>query len=76
METNCSFLLAETITGDSMGVEKIGLYKHWVTEFIRIQALGNSLFQIQPAGQGKKGTDLSSDFIFRYEIDEKEIKVR
>ena len=76
METNCSFLLAETITGDSMSVEKISLYKHWVTEFIRIQTLGNSLFQIQPAGQGKEASGLSSDFIFRYEIDENEIKVR
>ena len=75
LEENCSFLLPETITGDSIGVEKVGLYKHWVTEFITIQALGSSLFQIQPVGQGKKGTDLSSDLPFQYEIDENEIKV-
>ena len=76
LEENCSFLLAETIPGESIGVEKIGLYKHWVTEFITIQALGNSLFQIQPVGQGKKNTDVSSDLTFQYEIDESEIKVR
>ena len=69
-------MLAETILGESIGVEKIGLYKHWVTEFITIQALGNSLFQIQPVGQGKKNTDVSSDLTFQYEIDESEIKVR
>lgn len=69
-------MLTETITGDSIGVEKIGLYKHWVTEFITIQALGNSLFQIQPVGQCKKGTELSSDLICQYEIDENGIKVR
>ena len=74
--TKCSLLLSETIAGDAMSTEKIGLYKHWIREFIRIQKLGNSLFQIQRSKYGKDCDNLSSDLTVCYEIKDKEIKIR
>ncbi len=60
-----------------MSVEKIGLYERWVTDFIRIQKLGNSLFRIQPVEDGKNWRNgPSSDLTHCYEIDNNTIKVR
>ena len=76
LETKCSLLLSETVAGDTMSTDKIGLYKHWVSEFMRIQELGNSLFRIHPFEHGKDRDNLSSDLTVCYEIKGKEIKIR
>jgi hypothetical protein len=71
-------VLSETVAGDTMSAEKIGLYKHWIKEFIRIQKLGNSSFRIQSLSfeHGRDCDNLPSDLTVCYEIKENEIRVR
>ena len=73
-KSKCSVLVAETILGESMSAEKLGLYQHWITDFIKIQKSGNSLFQIQPIQHSENFCNLS-ELTLHYEIDDNEIKV-
>ena len=75
MDSDCSVLISETISRDSLNVEKIGLYKHWLTDFIKVQQLDGSSFKIQPL-QLLKSCDNLAELTFHYEIEDGEIKVK
>lgn len=59
-----------------MNAEKLGLYMHWITNFIQVQKLGNSLFCIQHIKNDKKFGTLLSDKLLHYEIDNNAITIK
>ncbi|XP_028405640.1 uncharacterized protein LOC114528216 [Dendronephthya gigantea] len=74
-DATSSFVLAETVQGDVIfNAEKLGLYMHWISNFIQVQKLGNSFFCVQRIKNDE--CTLLSDLLLHYQIDNNAITVK